>query len=102
SLFVTKLVEYRWVLVALAILLAALAWAGTTDPVAAAGVFAAAAALLILLPRTPVPGGTHAVTQDRGRAEAEQLLGRLVEALPDPSLILDRRGVIRWVNQRAA
>jgi two-component system phosphate regulon sensor histidine kinase PhoR len=96
-----NLYESRWVLAALAAVIVALAVVGAVPVVGALVVFASATVVLTLVPRAGL-SGRPAVARDAAGTGVEDVLRRMVEALPDPSLILDRRGVVRWLNQRAA
>jgi two-component system phosphate regulon sensor histidine kinase PhoR len=100
--FTANLVESRWVLAALAVAVAGLAFAGLIHPLAGLAVLGVAAVALAALPRSRT--GSDATPLDDGvaRPGGGEVLVRLVEILPDPSLILDGRGVVRALNRRAA
>jgi two-component system phosphate regulon sensor histidine kinase PhoR len=98
---VGNLAEARWILVALAALLAALAIAGLISPFAAFAVFAGVALLVALIPVNRPASEPAIPVRESGGEELEALLGQIVEALPDASFALDRRGVVRALNRRA-
>jgi two-component system phosphate regulon sensor histidine kinase PhoR len=101
--FAAKLARARWVLLVVAAVLAILWMAGAASAAAAATVFAAlVAAVGLAWPESTTRGGAGAPAIAPVDAGAAHLYGRFVEALPDPSLLVDRRGVVRHLNRRAA
>jgi two-component system phosphate regulon sensor histidine kinase PhoR len=91
-----------WAIAALAALLAALALTGMVSPPVALAIFAAAALVLVLVPRGRIVGEPAALVDSVPGNTVDRLLGGLVEVLPDPSLVLDARGIVRAMNTRAA
>ncbi len=94
--------ESRWVLGALALVLAVLAIAGMAEPLVAVLVFAAATAVIAVVPRDRAGSGYLPLARDAAGGGLSDILPLVVEALPDPTMVLDRRGVVRWLNRRAA
>jgi two-component system phosphate regulon sensor histidine kinase PhoR len=97
-----RLVEARWFLGALAMFAVALVLLSELTPVGGLVVFAGVVALTALMPRAPA---RRDATLDRRDAAdpvwPETAVKLFAEALPDPCIILDRRGVVRYVNRRA-
>jgi len=97
-----RLLEARWFLVALALFTVALVLAAELTPVGGLVVFAGVVALTALLPTASAR--RDATLERRDVADPiwpETAVKLFAEALPDPCIILDRRGVVRYVNRRA-
>ena len=100
---VGRLAEARWFLLALALFVAGVVIAGGLSPGGGVLVFAGVVALTALMPR--VSRRRDAPPERRDLADPvwpETAVKLFAEALPDPCIILDRRGVVRYVNRRAA
>ncbi|HET7715125.1 MAG TPA: ATP-binding protein [Bauldia sp.] len=99
---VRRLSDARWFLVALAVLVVLVVYASALTALEGVFFFAAAVVLSILIPRA-APLRREAA----GRPErAEQIwpetgVKLFAEALPDPCIVLDRRGIVRYANRRA-
>ncbi|MFK8253629.1 ATP-binding protein [Ancylobacter terrae] len=99
-----RLAAARWMLVAGA---AGLALLVMTD---ALGVWAAVLLAVVVLlgalvpsrRRAAVPGGIGPAAKLTAPVPVEARLGALIGALPEPALLLDRRGSVLVVNERAA
>jgi two-component system, OmpR family, phosphate regulon sensor histidine kinase PhoR len=100
--FAERLSEARWLIAALAAVLLLLFAADALSLGGAAFAFAAIAVLIGLMPL--------AVPSDRPASPAEAVpaiwpetgIKLFAEALPDPCFVLDRRGIVRYANSRAA
>ncbi|MCR4282984.1 MAG: ATP-binding protein [Bauldia sp.] len=97
-----RLSENRRLIAAAAVVLFVLFLAGTITATGGILAFIAFAALVVAIPaarpRNPVPApaaGTPPVESEAG-------VKLFAEALPVPCFILDRRGVVRYANERAA
>ncbi len=98
-----RLGEARWFLIVLALFIAGMMLAGGLSPGAGIAVLALAVVLTALLPRAP--RGRDAPPERRDVADPvwpETAVKLFAEALPNPCIILDRRGVVRYANRRAA
>ncbi len=94
-----RLVEGRWLIAAVAALLAAVAIAGAVSLTTAGIIFVVVTALVALLPRARAMERPAASAP--ARAAAESGVRTFADALPDPCFILDRRGVVHYANERA-
>lgn len=98
----SRVSEARWFLLATAVLVALVVYSTGLTAVEGLVLFGAILALTGLVPRA---GGLRRAPA--GRAEpAEQIwpetgVKLFAEALPTPSIILDRRGIVRYANRRA-
>jgi two-component system phosphate regulon sensor histidine kinase PhoR len=100
---VARVVEARWFLLGLAAFTIALVLATELTPTAGLVVFAGVLALTALLPRAAIRRDVTLEPRDAADPVWPETAVKLfAEALPDPSIILDRRGVVRYVNRRAA
>jgi two-component system phosphate regulon sensor histidine kinase PhoR len=100
--FTANLLQARWVLLAVAVVLAILWMAGAASALGAAVVFLVlTAAVGLALPESAGRGASIIPAIAPVDAGPGVLYGRFVEALPDPSLLVDRRGVVRHLNRRA-
>ena len=101
-----RFVERRWLLVAAAAVLLGFALAGTIGPWAAGALLLLFAMAVVLLQRpadsVPTALTTLPVTTPAASlVEAAPSFAAFADALPDPCFILDRRGVVRYANERA-
>jgi two-component system phosphate regulon sensor histidine kinase PhoR len=98
---VQRLIAARWLIATLAFILLALYGAGLVTPSGGAIIFLAVVIVVALVLRAGPAGRIAAegeAAAPRWRATDVQ---PFVEALPDPSFVLDRRGIVRYANQRA-
>ena len=102
SRLAARLSENRWLIAAAGLLLVVLFLAGAIAATAGLVVFVALAVLVAVIPpprpddRVPrVPATVPAAAPDAG-------VRHFADTLPDPCFILDRRGVVRYANQRSA
>src|SRR5207253_4476142 len=95
-----NLLQGRWILAGMAALLAALAVTGAVTAVAAVLVFAGLAVLVAFAPIARAADWAVPAARPGGTEDGEALMSRLIEALPGPALVLDRRGVVRLGNGR--
>jgi two-component system phosphate regulon sensor histidine kinase PhoR len=96
-----RLAEARWLIAAVAVLLLVLAFFDAVTLTAAAVVFAAFVILVLLIPRGRVDIGLATHSQPAPTAWPETGVKLFADALPDPAVVLDRRGVVRYANERA-
>ena len=93
----------RWFMLALAAFVAAMAYLTALTATEGLIIYAAVVALTALLPRAPVRREAPSDRPDTADPVWPETGVKLfAEALPDPCIILDRRGVVRYVNRRAA
>jgi two-component system phosphate regulon sensor histidine kinase PhoR len=98
-----RLSEGRWLIAVAAVLVLGLVVAGEMKLAVGAGLVVAFAAIVALVPvRRLQPRGVAAASPPASQDElfAAGLKG-FADALPDPSFVLDRRGVVRYANARA-
>lgn len=77
-------------------------WAGTVlNPAVAVVIFLAATAMMAFLPLSRPVAEPAIAVRASDTEDLEPLLARVVDALPDPALVADRRGTVRTLNQRA-
>ena len=96
-----RLSEGRWLIVAVAILLLALVLADMVAPVPAGAIFVALLVLVGVLPRARAAQRLPAATHPAAAIASEGGVQAFANALPNPCFILDRRGIVRYANQRA-
>jgi two-component system phosphate regulon sensor histidine kinase PhoR len=96
-----RLVEARWLLAGLAVLLLVLYLLGAITAPAGAVIFGAAVILVLLVPRGPAAGPLAARLEPAPAAWPDTGVKLFADALPDPAIVLDRRGIVRYANQRA-
>ena len=96
-----RLSESRWLIVAVAILLLALVLADSVAPVPAGVIFVALLALVGVLPRARTAQRLPAATHPAAAIASEGGVQAFANALPNPCFILDRRGIVRYANERA-
>jgi two-component system phosphate regulon sensor histidine kinase PhoR len=97
-----RLAELRWVLLGLALVLGVLGLGGLILPAGAVLAFLGAAAILLFAPKIPNAVKPAALGEPRRAVWPETGVKLFAEALPDPCFVLDRRGVVRYANKRAA
>jgi two-component system phosphate regulon sensor histidine kinase PhoR len=97
-----RLAGLRWVLLGLALLLAVLGLAGLIQPGGAILAFAGMTAILLFGPRLPNVVKPVSVDEAQKPVWPETGVKLFAEALPDPCFVIDRRGVVRYANRRAA
>jgi two-component system phosphate regulon sensor histidine kinase PhoR len=96
-----NLADARWILRALALLLAALVVAGVLNGAVALAIFAGTALIVALVPLARADGAAVQSLPASSGEDVAALLAKVVEALPDATIALDRRGVVRALNHRA-
>ncbi len=99
--FTAALVNNRWMIVAAGVVLGLLYAFGSVGAGAALALFVLFVAALGLQPLTRVREREAARSTPASASALGPGLGLIAEALPDPCFILDRRGVVRYVNRRA-
>ncbi len=96
-----RLSENRWLIAAVAVLLLVLVLARVVAPVPAGAIFLALLVLVAVLPRARAAERPPAATHPAAANAPEGGVQALANALPDPCFILDRRGIVRYANERA-
>jgi two-component system phosphate regulon sensor histidine kinase PhoR len=99
--YLPQLWRGRWLLAAAVALTLALYAADAVNAFAAILIVAAVAALVARMPPPPEASGA-AVEAAPAVGPDDAGIKAFVEALPDPCFILDRRGIVRHANARAA
>jgi two-component system phosphate regulon sensor histidine kinase PhoR len=96
-----RLSEGRWLLAAAAALIALLIF--TTELTLSQGVllFAGFLALVAIVPRAGAAAAPATRPEPAEQIWPETGIKLFAEALPDPCIVLDRRGVVRYPNRRA-
>jgi two-component system phosphate regulon sensor histidine kinase PhoR len=97
-----RLADLRWVLLGLALLLGLLGLGGLILPGGAVLAFLAITAILLFAPKIPNAVKPAMLGEPRRQVWPETGVKLFAEALPDPCFVLDRRGVVRYANKRAA
>jgi two-component system phosphate regulon sensor histidine kinase PhoR len=100
SSFGARIAANRLRLALAAVALAGLAFGQILSAAAALVVFAILVALVALVPQAQAVDRTT-VTSAPAAAAAETGVRSFADALPDPCFVLDRRGIVRYANQRA-
>ncbi|MCB1496688.1 MAG: PAS domain-containing protein [Bauldia sp.] len=93
--------QSRWLIVAFAALLVVLAAAGTINATAALVLFAALFVLVALVRHDEAVARPVASSRPIEPVWPDTGIKLFAEALPDPCMVLDRRGVVRFANRRA-
>lgn len=101
KLAVSRLSEARLLILATAALLAALTIYGMIDVLAALVIFVAFAILAMVVRRDRSAERTSATMPVAEQVWPDTGIKLFAEALPNPCLVLDRRGVVRYANQKA-
>ncbi len=96
-----RLSESRWLIVAIGLLLLVLALANIVAPVPAGAVFVGLLVLVAVLPRARAAERLPAAARPVLPIAADGGVQAFANALPDPCFILDRRGIVRYANERA-
>ncbi len=96
-----RLLEGRWLIAALAILLAALYLAGSLTATAGAVILLVLIGLMAVIPRFHATERPSARAAPRALTWPETETKLFADALPDPCFVLDRRGIVRYANERA-
>ena len=96
-----RLVEARTFFLMLSALLLLLVLAGELDAVVAGGLLAATIGLFALFLRGQDELPVRLASRPPPSIWPETGIKRMADALPDPCVILDRRGVVRYANSRA-
>src|SRR5262249_45016813 len=96
-----RLREARWPLLITAIVLAILYAAGLVTIAGAIILFVILAGTIALAPRPTAAERRAARSEPARTVWPETGIKRFAEALPDPCFVLDRRGVVRYANERA-
>jgi two-component system phosphate regulon sensor histidine kinase PhoR len=90
----------RWQIATAAIIALALYFSGAVNPLGGVVIFAAIT--LAALASRPAPAAIPVAAVESARAASPEAgVGHFAEALPDPCFVLDRRGIVRYANQRA-
>ncbi len=97
----TRLSESRWLIAAVGILMLILALANIVAPLPAGAIFVTLVVLVAVLPRAQVAPRVAAAARPVLPTASEGGIQALANALPDPCFILDRRGIVRYANERA-
>jgi two-component system phosphate regulon sensor histidine kinase PhoR len=100
--FAAGLFQNRWLLAAAAAFVVVLYAVGAIAAGAAVVILAFFVALLALLPRAGLDERLAARALPASATWLEPGLRLFAEALPDPCFILDRRGLVRYINRRAS
>ncbi len=96
-----RLSESRWLIAAVGILLLVLVLAQIVAPLPAGLIFLALLALVAVLPRARAAQRRQVAVNPAMPIASEGGVQTFANALPDPCFILDRRGIVRYANQRA-
>ncbi|MCB1501807.1 MAG: PAS domain-containing protein [Bauldia sp.] len=97
-----RILEARWFLLAVAVVVAAAVYVTGLTVLQGALLYGVIVALVGLLPRAAParqPAADRSPQADQTWPETGVKL--LSEALPDPCIVLDRRGIVRYANRRA-
>ncbi len=98
----TRVVQRRWLLAAVAVACVGIALVGGATLAAAAVLFVALVIAVVALPLPPALAGDQVVAAaSPAPLGTTAAIGRFADALPDPCFILDRRGVVLYANARA-
>ena len=96
-----RLSESRWLIVAIGILLLALVLADIVAPVPAGAIFLVLLVLVAVLPRARAARDLPAAARPALPTAPDGGVQAFANALPTPCFVLDRRGIVRYANQRA-
>jgi two-component system phosphate regulon sensor histidine kinase PhoR len=96
-----RLVEGRWLIAAIAAVVLILLLAGTIAAPVAALIIVVFAAAVALIPRTRPQGQATAPALRVPATTLDPGVALFADALPDPCFVLDRRGIVRYANERA-
>src|SRR5262245_16305282 len=96
-----RLRDGRWVLAVVGIALLLLLVLGAMGAAAASVTFIVTIAAVALAPRSNSAERLASRSEPAQPVWPETGIKRFAEALPDPCFVLDRRGVVRYANERA-
>lgn len=97
-----RLSEARWFLLAVFVVVALIVYVTHLDRVEGAILFAVVVALAAVVPRAFVARlGPVAPPEPADQVWPETGVKLFAEALPDPCIVLDRRGIVRYANRLA-
>jgi two-component system phosphate regulon sensor histidine kinase PhoR len=96
-----RLAEARWLIVGIALVLLVLLLFGRVTVSTAAIVFIAVIVLVLLIPRTRGDSRLASRSEPAPVAWPETGVKLFADALPDPAIVLDRRGIVRYANSKA-
>ncbi len=96
-----RLFESRWLIVAVGILLLVLVLADSVAPLPAGAILAVLLVLVAVLPRVRAAQRLPAAARPVVPIALEGGVQAFANALPTPCFILDRRGIVRYANERA-
>jgi two-component system phosphate regulon sensor histidine kinase PhoR len=99
---VSRLIEGRWVILVTAAAVGLLTLGGAITVAACLVVVAAVAAAIAFVPRTPIEAVAAIAAPPTPVISLDGGVRLFADSLPDPCFILDRRGVVRYANERAA
>jgi two-component system phosphate regulon sensor histidine kinase PhoR len=99
--FAARLVEGRWVIAVTAATAVLLALGGAVSWPGAIALVAVVAAALAFIPRAPISDLAETVAPPTPAVSLDAGVRFFADSLPDPCFILDRRGVVRYANERA-
>lgn len=99
--FIERLADARWLLAAIAVALGSLHLLGFLAFLGAATAFAAVAVLIGMVPYASPSAGSAAVSRPQPTVWPQTSIKLFAEALPDPCFVLDRRGIVRYLNTNA-
>ena len=98
---VARLSENRWLIAAVGVVLLVLVLAKIVAPLPAAVILAVLLVLIAVLPRARAARHLPAAARPAVPIAAEGGVQAFANALPAPCFILDRRGIVRYANERA-
>jgi two-component system, OmpR family, phosphate regulon sensor histidine kinase PhoR len=97
----SRVADGRWLIAVVAGLLLVLAVAGAIEIPAGVAVLAAVVGAVVLVPRGAADGAPTVPATVTTTVERDPVFKLFSDALPDPCFILDRRGIVRYANERA-
>jgi two-component system, OmpR family, phosphate regulon sensor histidine kinase PhoR len=100
--FALRLIEARWLIATAAAVLLVLLALGALEFSAAAIILVAIATAAALVPRTRPQGQPVTPLPPIPALSLDAGVRLVADALPDPCFVLDRRGIVRYANERAA
>src|SRR5262245_28176619 len=96
-----RLRDARWLLAVIGVALLVLLALDAVSAAGAVALFIAALAAAVLAPRSTSAERLASRSEPSQPVWPETGIKRFAEALPDPCFVLDRRGVVRYANERA-
>jgi len=97
-----RLSGLRWLIVGCAVLLAIVYASGLMSFIGVVVVLAGVVMLSGFVPLSQSPAQTRSIVEPQPQTWPETGVKLFAEALPDPCFVLDRRGIVRFVNASAA